>query len=207
MYFTECDSLVKQYPDLARAIRRIDAQCEKMGTVGVMRACDLASFLRLDLNQVLTVLDLLASHGVLLREKMIECAHCDMAALREDFEDAMEEEDEYRCTSCDRVLSMSTIRGIITFRRGEKWPVPSSDDGTDGPAWLTVTIAAKRLMDVVSGLTLKKACARVSVAAGRNEFQTNGKVRTDRRIDRDTFNTWLLRQRDRDLAEADSDGW
>ena len=206
MYFTECEHLVSQHPDLAVAIRRVDAQCEKMGAAEVVRAGDLASFLRLDLNQVLTVLELLANARVLLREDMIECAHCDMAAPRADYEEGMEEDDEYRCTSCDRALSNSTIRGIVTFRRGEKWPV-AADDGVAGAKWLTVTAAAKRLMDVVSGLTLEKARARVSAAAGRDEFQTNGKERTDRRIDRDTFSTWLLKQRERDLAEADADGW
>jgi len=204
---TECDHLAKQNPDLAATIRRIDGQFEKMGTAEVVRADDLASFLRLDPNQVLSVLDMLADVGVLLREDMIECAHCDMAAPRADYEEAMEEDDEYRCTSCDRVLSKSTIRGIVTFRRGEKWPAAADDDGVGGATWMTVTAAAKRLMDVVSGLTLEKARARVSAAAGRDEFQTNGKERTDRRIDRDTFSTWLLKQRERDLAEADSDGW
>lgn len=206
MYFTECENLVKQHPDLAGTIKRIDAQCEKMEAIKVLRAGDLASFLRLDTIQVLTVLDLLASVGVLHREAMIECAHCDMAALREDFDEAMEEEDEYRCTSCDRVLFNSTIREIVAFRRGGKWPVPSSDEGANAPALLTVTNAAKRLMVKVYGLTLEKARARVSAAAGRGEFVTNGKERNDRRIDLHTFNTWLLEQERRDLAKADADG-
>lgn len=210
MYFTECENLVKQHPDLAGAIRRIDAQFEKMGSIGVIRAGDLSSFLRLDTNQILTILDLLANAGVLLRETMIECAHCDMAALREDFDEAMEEEDEYRCTSCDRFLSQSTIRGIVIFRRGKKWPVVSSNDDRGESAWLTVTDAARLLMKYVSGIDLDKASARVSRAAGdskKKHFTTNGRTRTDRRIEPDSFNTWLLRQHERDLAAAENDGW
>jgi hypothetical protein len=207
MFFTESERLVERHPDLANAIRRIDAQCEKMGSAEVVRAGDLASFLRLDPNQVYSALELLAGLGVFQREDMIECAHCDMAALRSDYEDALEEDGEYRCTSCDRVLSRSTIRGIVTFRRGNKWPVAATVDGQGRSKCLTVTDAAKRLMDVVSGLTLEKARARISAAAGRDEFQTNGKKRTDRLIDRDSFSSWLLKQRDRDLADADADGW
>lgn len=205
MFFTECDRIAKQHPDLATTIRRIDAQFEKMGTAEVVRAGDLASFLRLDPNQVLYVLEMLARADVLLREEMIECAHCDMAALRSDYAEAMEDEDEYRCTSCDRVLTSSTIRGIVTFRRGMKWKAKTAE-GEDGmPKSLTVTEAARLLMKVVSDLNLKKARARVSAAAGRDDFTTNGKKGEARRIDRDSFSTWLIKHHVRDVAAAD--GW
>jgi hypothetical protein len=78
---------------------------------------------------------------------------------------------------------------------------------TGGSAWLSVTEAAQELMGVVSGIDLQKARARVSAAAGRDEFRTNGKTRGSRRIDRDSFSTWLMRQRDRDLEKADSGRW
>jgi len=207
MYFIESEHLVDQHPGLAVAIKRIDAQCKKMGSAEVLRPDDMASFLRLDPNQVLSALELFAAVGVLDSEEMIECSHCDMAALRSDYEEAMEEDGEYRCTSCDRVLSANTIRRVVTFRRGSKWPEVTSDDGREEASWLTVTDAAKHLMDVVSDLDLKKARARISAAAGRGEFHTNGKKGLDRRIVRDSFSTWLLKQRDRDLAEADADGW
>ncbi len=208
MFFTECDRLAKQYPDLAATIRRIDAQFEKMGTAEVVRSGDLASFLRLDPNQVLSVLEMLADVSVLLREEMIECAHCDMVALRADYEEAIEDEDEYRCTSCDRVLSKGTVREIVTFRRGKMWPAEASHDGDTSLAWLTVTEAAQLLRKYVSDLDLDKARARVSRAAGeKGTFTTNGKKRTDRRIERDSFNTWLLRQHERDLAAAERDDW
>lgn len=83
--------------------------------------------------------------------------------------------------------------------------IPHSE--AKSPKWMTVTDAAKCLMEVVSGLDLQRAKSRVSIAADRDEFKTNGKKRTDRRIDRDTFSTWLLKQRERDLAEADADEW
>ena len=67
------------------------------------------------------------------------------------------------------------------------------------PAQLTVTEAAKRLVDVVDGLSLEKARARVCKATRANKFRTNGEKRSKRRIDPHSFSTWLLEQRDSDL--------
>lgn len=66
-------------------------------------------------------------------------------------------------------------------------------------AWLTVTQAGQLLKKDLPWLTPKKASARVSKAAGEERFRTNGKKGTGRRIDRDSFSTWRLQQRDKDL--------
>lgn len=71
-------------------------------------------------------------------------------------------------------------------------------------AWITVTAAAKQLLEDVSGIDLGKAKARVSKAAGEGRFRTNGKEGRDRRIDQDSFSTWRLEQRAKDLAAYDS---
>lgn len=71
-------------------------------------------------------------------------------------------------------------------------------------AWITVTVAAKQLLDDVSGINLGKAKARVSKAAGESRFRTNGKEGRDRRIDQDSFSTWRLEQRNKDLAKDDA---
>lgn len=70
-------------------------------------------------------------------------------------------------------------------------------------AWITVTAAANQLLDDVSSINLGKAKARVSKAAGEGRFRTNGKEGRDRRIDQDSFSTWRLEQRDKDLAAYD----
>lgn len=69
--------------------------------------------------------------------------------------------------------------------------------------WITVTEAATSLLEEVSGISLKKARARVSRAAGKHRFRTNGKRGLKRRIDLDSFNTWRLEQRDMQLDEYD----
>jgi hypothetical protein len=72
-----------------------------------------------------------------------------------------------------------------------------------GDAWITVTAAAKLLLDDTSGIDLDKAKARVSKAANEGRFRTNGKKGAARRIDRDSFSTWRLEQREKDLSAYD----
>jgi transposase-like protein len=121
MFFTECARLAEQHPDLARVFEQIDSQFRAMGTAEVIRSDDLASFLNIDPNQVRSALDMLMREGMLLRVEMIECPYCQMAALRSEYQEALDEDDEYRCTSCDRPLTNRTIQIITTYRRGEKW--------------------------------------------------------------------------------------
>jgi len=92
-----------------------------MGTAEVVRSGDLASFLKVDLNQMRSALDMLAQERVLLSLEMIECRYCQMAALRSEYEEGLDEDDEYRCTSCDRPLTDKPIQIITAYRRGEKW--------------------------------------------------------------------------------------
>ena len=121
MFFTECVRLVERHPDLAGAVQQIDVQLAKMHTDGVIRAADLASFLGIDPNQVDAVLARLAHEKLLRAEEMVECARCRMATLRSEYQAQLEEEGEYRCTSCDRPLADTSIRVITIYRRGEKW--------------------------------------------------------------------------------------
>lgn len=76
--------------------------------------------------------------------------------------------------------------------------VPEAARGTG--AVITVTEGAKMLLDIVDGITLEQARSRVSKAAGDGKFKTNGKTGAARRIDRDSFSTWLFEQRDKHLA-------
>lgn len=146
MYFTECARLAERHPDLEGAIKKVDGQLAAMGTVEVIRPSEFASFLGTDRNQVRAVLELLAREGLLQAEEMIECSHCQMAALRSDYEDVLEEDGEYTCTSCDRPLNAHTIDRITTYRRGKKWkdsapPVTALGQG-DGPRQAVPAAAA-----------------------------------------------------------------
>jgi hypothetical protein len=94
---------------------------QDMGTAEVLRVGDFASFLGADPNQVTSVFDMLALADVLRREDMIECPYCGMVALCSDFEAALDEDDEFRCSDCDRPLTRTAVRTVATYRRGEKW--------------------------------------------------------------------------------------
>jgi hypothetical protein len=122
MFFTECARLAEQHPDLANVFEQLDSQLRAMGTAEVIRSDDLASFLNIDPNQMRSALDMFAQEGVLRRVEMIECSHCQMAVPRVEYQQALEEDDEYRCTSCDHPLTNRTIQIITAYRSGEKWP-------------------------------------------------------------------------------------
>jgi transcription initiation factor IIE alpha subunit len=107
-----------------------------MGTAEVIRPDDLASFLIIDPNQMRSALEMFAQEGVLRRVEMIECPYCQMAALRSEYQEALDEDDEYRCTSCDRRLTEKTIHTITTYRRGEKWQEVSNLRDGSGDAGL-----------------------------------------------------------------------
>lgn len=121
MFFTECARLAERHPDLASAVQRVDAQLAKMRTDGVIRLADFASFLEIDPNQVNAVLEKLAQAKLLLAEEMVECGYCGMAVLHSEYREDMEDEGDYRCTSCDRPLTENLIRPITTYRSGKEW--------------------------------------------------------------------------------------
>lgn len=145
MFFTECERLAEQHPDLTRVFERLDSKLMEMGTAEVIRPDDLASLLNVDPNQMRSALDMFARQGVLCQVAMIECPYCRMAAFQSDYQETLDEYDEYRCTSCDRPLTQRTIQTITAYRRGAKWPEVSNtkdssvDTGLNDPAGIGVT--------------------------------------------------------------------
>ncbi len=79
--------------------------------------------------------------------------------------------------------------------------LPHSDSGEG--SWITVTQAAEKLIKVLDNIDMSKARARVSGSANRDKFKTNGKKGTDRKIDLDSFSTWLFEQQEINLAKSD----
>jgi hypothetical protein len=149
MFFTECARLAEQHADLATVFEQLDSQLRAMGTAEVIRSDDLASFLNIDPNQMRSALDMFAREGVLLRVEMIECRYCQMAALRSEYREALDEDHEYRCTSCDRPLTDRTIRIITAYRRGENWPEVSNLSDGSGDTGLRDTPSLSTSNDVL----------------------------------------------------------
>jgi len=69
--------------------------------------------------------------------------------------------------------------------------------------WISVSEAARRLVaeDVVDGLDLNHAKARVSTAASRGHLHDNGMKGPGRRIESGSLAKWMLRLRKENLAE------
>lgn len=78
--------------------------------------------------------------------------------------------------------------------------LPHADSGDS--KWISVTQAAEKLIKVVDNLDIKLARGRVSAAATRGKFKTNGKKGTGRMIYLDSFSTWLLEQQEINLNNA-----
>ena len=119
---------MQKHPGLASIFRQLDWQFAQMGTAEVIRPDELASLLSADRNQMRSALEILALEGVLCHVELIECRYCQMPTFVSDYEQAIEEEGEYRCTSCDRPLTQESIRSFSAYRYGEHWPVPNSKD-------------------------------------------------------------------------------
>jgi hypothetical protein len=116
MFFTACGRLAEQHPDLASVFEQLDSILKAMGTAEVIRPDDLASFLNIDPNQMRSALEMSAQEGILLEVELIECSYCQMAAFRPDYQEARDEDDEYRCTDCGRRLTDKTIQTITAYR-------------------------------------------------------------------------------------------
>lgn len=178
MFFTECGRLARQHPGLASVFQQLDASLQTVGIGAVLRSEDLASFLSIRLNQARSALDLLVAEGLLRRIEMIECRYCEMAVDLTDYMDAVDEEGEYRCTSCDRVLGGGAAVRIGAYVPGEPWPIqkvlpdqgacsgPSTQEPStlrlDGPidenAWYTHGQIAKAYR--INGEALRKRLTR-----------------------------------------------
>jgi predicted NBD/HSP70 family sugar kinase len=69
--------------------------------------------------------------------------------------------------------------------------------------WLSVTEAAELTHHDFPHVDLRPARAKVSEAAGRGAFATNGLKGQDRRCEPVSVDAWRLRQRDRDMQREE----
>lgn len=103
-------------------------------------------------------------------------------------------------------LSQFAARDDAEQRRGFSGPavlLPTIRLPVPEEAWPTVTEAAEFVMRDSPWLKLERAKVRVSKAASAKEFVTNGQMGLTRHIERISFDTWRLAQRDRDLDAED----
>lgn len=121
MFFTECARLAERHPELSTTIEAVDSCLRDMGGAETIRPSDLASFLACDPHKIETTLELLTQAELLRTVAMIECPSCGMAAPRREYEEIMDEEEEYDCTGCGRDLPPKSVISISTYRRDGTW--------------------------------------------------------------------------------------
>jgi hypothetical protein len=104
MFFQESDSIASKDPDLLQVVEQIDQQLCGIASSTPLRPADFACFLGADENQVTSAFELLAAKGILLSEKMVECEGCQNLMSASEFLRAIDDEDEFECTTCGRVF-------------------------------------------------------------------------------------------------------
>lgn len=106
---------------MAGVFERIDSQFQKMESAELIRSDDFGSLIGIERNRVVSALEMLAATGVLCRIEMVDCLHCSMAVAKADFDEVLEDDGEYRCTSCDQRLTGRSSQVITAYRNGVKW--------------------------------------------------------------------------------------
>lgn len=115
MYFSECERLAIEQPDLVLLITRLDALLERSGA-GALRPADVSEIIREDFRRVEAVMSRLADDGALRREKMLECPECQTLTPVELHERLVSEEEESLCSGCGYDLKRPDCRRLTVFR-------------------------------------------------------------------------------------------
>jgi hypothetical protein len=115
MYFPESEAIVRKHRDLQQVVELVDAQLSEIYSSAPLRPADFSCVLGAEENQVVSVFDLLTKNGVLFDEEMVECRSCQNLMPADAFRQAVEDEDEFECTSCGRVFSPRTVP-ILVYR-------------------------------------------------------------------------------------------
>jgi hypothetical protein len=103
---------------------------------------------------------------------------------------------------CRRFSALCTILAKTIETEASVKSFPAEEDFT---GWLKVSQAAILLIKDFPGLSKTIANARVSSAADRRKFRTNGQKGVRRRIDPVSFDAWRLAEIKRDLDAEDRD--
>lgn len=108
MFFHEFEAIADEYPDLRKVVEQLDDRLSGICSPAPLRVGDLSCVLDADVNQVASVFDLLEQQGVVCAESMVECERCQTLMPADDYLEAVEDEDAFECSGCDRVYSRST---------------------------------------------------------------------------------------------------
>jgi hypothetical protein len=115
MFFQESEAIAREHPDLLRVVEQVDQQLSGICSPAPLRPGDFSCALGAEENQVTSVFDLLAKRGILLAEEMVECERCHNLMPAGAFRAAIQDEDQFECTTCSRVFPRRT-NPILAYR-------------------------------------------------------------------------------------------
>ncbi len=115
MYFHESEAIATEHPGLQTVIEQVDEMLATIFTAAPLRPDDFSCKLECDTNQVISFFDLLAEQEVLLSEEMVECDRCHNLMAASACQQAIADEDDFDCSSCNRPIRRRTP--VITVYR------------------------------------------------------------------------------------------
>ena len=140
MYFPESESIVREHLDLQKVAALVDERLSEVFSTAPLRPADFACAIGSDINQATSVFDLLAQKGLLQRTEMVECVHCHTLVAAAAFRRAMDDEDDFECSTCSRRFRRNTAP-ITVYRMAAKVaarprPELEADRGIAGAAFV-----------------------------------------------------------------------
>jgi len=146
MYFPESAAIVEDHDHLQEIVERVDERLAIIFASSPLRPTDFACVIDADENQVVAVFELLAERDLLSRIEMVECALCDTLSPAADFRRAIEDEDDFECSSCGRNIHRRT-QPTILYRMSDAVlarPKPETNDDSARNTSNSATYAFQR---------------------------------------------------------------
>lgn len=118
MFFNGSERLSSELPELGDLPARLDALLRDVGAGDVLEPAALASELKVSAEQLERVLAAAAESPVdlLVAERYAVCPRCQMLNPAEEFEAAVEADDECNCSNCDLDLAATDTKEAIRYR-------------------------------------------------------------------------------------------
>ena len=116
MFFSECGNLANDHPQLKGVIAQIDKLLSSHNDSSVFRPDDIAGNIGEKESRVSSVFDGLVKTGLLQKEEYLECPECGNLIDTKEHENAVNEDDAFECTQCQKDLSELTLTETIRYR-------------------------------------------------------------------------------------------
>ena len=156
MYFQISENIVSQHVDLIDVVNFIDLVLSETTNEARLRADQLALSSEFDINQIESALDLYADDDAFDISEVVECPNCQTLAKKNTVETAIEDGQQFQCSSCDaefseQVLTESEVLIVYHFRVAlAKRTLAKEELEVDHP-----TLKRENAPDIDEGITMQ----------------------------------------------------